>query len=175
LAAGGPGNLHLIQLLKNGNITTVNQENLILQDWKWTGSRWEIASSSDFVIEGQGIGYSVTADITTTGLLGVSMSAQYSDSDNRIQNEILAFSRLPEESSISKEPIVALIPTPVNLSDETEVPDILPTQPVDLSELDSNNAITSQLLRNIVGIIIILALVVIAILLIRSRNKDYQK
>ena len=175
LAAGGSGNLHLIQLLKNSNATTINQDGLTLQDWKWTGSRWEIASSSDFVIEGQGMSYSVTADVTSMRFLGVSMSAQYSDSKNTIQNEILAFGRLLEESSISKEPVVALIPTPVNLSNEPKIPNILPTQSVDLSVLDSNKVATSQLIRNIVGVIIILAMVVIAVLLLRSRNKDYQK
>jgi hypothetical protein len=170
LAASGSGNLHFIQLLKNSNIAAKNQENLILQDWKWTGSRWEIASSSDFVLQGLGIGYSMTADLTSLGILGVSLSAQYTDSDNSIQNEILAFNRLPEESSISKEPIVAVIPTPVDTTGETAIPDIVPTQTIDLSTFESEKVITPQLLWNIAGVIIIIAILVIAILLIRSRN-----
>jgi hypothetical protein len=156
--------------LKNSNIAAKNQENLILQDWKWTGSRWEIASSSDFVLQGLGSGYSMTADLTSLGILGVSLSAQYTDSDNSIQNEILAFNRLPEESSISKEPIVAVIPTPVDTTGETAIPDIVPTQTIDLSTFESEKVITPQLLWNIAGVIIIIAILVIAILLIRSRN-----
>ena len=171
LAADGLGKLHFIQLLKNSDATTINQDQLILQDWRWTGSSWEFASSSNLVIKGEGIGYSLTADVTPAGFLCVSMSAEYSDSENRIQNEILTFNRFLEESNTSNGPSVALIPTPVVLSDAAGIPEILPTQSVDLSVLNDDNVGTSSMLRNIVGIIIIaVAMVGTVMLVIRGRN-----
>ena len=175
LADNGMGNLHFIQLLKDRNVNTVNQESLILQDWRWTGSRWEIAASSDFLIEGQGISYAVTADITSMGILGVYMSARYSNSENEIQNEVMAFSRSLGESNISEEPIAVHIPTPVNLSNDIGAPSVLPTASVDLSVLDSNDATASQLLRNVIGVLIILVMIVISVLLFRRRTNNYQK
>ena len=175
LADNGMGILHFIQLLEDRNVSTVNQESLILQDWRWTGSRWETAASSDFLIEGQGISYAVAADITSTDILGVYMSARYSNSENEIQNEVLAFSRSLGESNISEEPIAIQIPTPANLSNDIDVPNVLPTASVDLSVLDSNDAVTSQLLRNVIGILIILAMIVISVLLFRRRTNNYQK
>jgi len=172
LAADGFGKLHFIQLLKGNNATTINQENFILQDWEWTGSGWEFASSSNLVISGQGINYSLTADVTSTGFLGVSISAEYSDSKKTIQNEILTFNRFLEDANTSDELTVPLIPTPMVSTNATEIPSTaLPVQPVDFSVLNDDNVATSTLVRNIVGIVIIFAvLVVTAILLVRRRT-----
>jgi hypothetical protein len=99
------------------------------------------------------------------------MSAEYSDSENRIQNEILTFNRFLEESNTSNGPMVALLPTPVVLSDATGIPETLLTQSVDLSVLNDDNVATSSMLRNIVGIIIIaVAVVGTVMLVIRGRN-----
>jgi hypothetical protein len=171
LAIGGSENLHFIQLLKDHNAATINQDNLILQDWEWTGSGWEIASSSKLVIKGKGINYSLTADITSKGSLVVSMTAEYLDPENTIQNEILTFHRYIDNGTGSTEPMVALIPTPVGQSDATETPNTVPTQPVDLSVLNDDNVATTPLQRNLVGILIIAgATVVTAVLLIRRHK-----
>ena len=177
LAADGFGKMHFIQLLKDNNATTINQENFILQDWEWTGSVWEFASSSNLVISGQGINYSLTADVTSTGFLGVSVSAEYSDSNKTIQNEILTFNRFLEDANTSDELTVPLIPTPIVFTNATEIPSTaLPDQPVDLSMLNDDNVATSALVRNIVGIVIIIVvLVVTAILLVRRRTPKIQK
>lgn len=166
LAADGSGNLHFIQLLKNNNATTTTQDNLILQDWKWTGSSWEFASSSNIVIRGQGKNYALTADITSDGFLGVSISAEYSDFENIMQNEILSFNRFLDDATTSDRPMVALIPTPVVLSNATETSDTLPTQPVDLSELYDNNVAGSSRMRNVIGIIIIAIAMVATIVMV---------
>jgi hypothetical protein len=171
LAADGLGNLHFVQLLKNRNATTDKQDNLTLQDWKWTGSSWEFASSRNLVIRGQEKKYSLTADITSEGILGVSMSVKYSDSEDNIHNEILTFNRFLNEPKTLSEPIVAFIPTPVNFSSATEIPDSLPTQSVDLSTLNNDSLTSSRTVRNILGIVIIVVvLVVTGIILVRGRK-----
>ena len=172
LANNESGDLHFIQLLKNTDAITTNQDDLILQDWEWTGSSWEFSSSSNIVIRGQGKNYSLTADITSKGFLGVSMLAEYSTFENIVKNEILTFNRFLGESNIPKEAMVGLIPTPINLSSATEVPDTLPTQSVDLSALNDDNLAMSRGVRNIIGIaIIVFVLVVTAILLFRGRKE----
>lgn len=171
LAADGSGKLHLFQLLKNSNVTTINQDNLILQDWKWNGSSWEFASSSDLVIEGKGRDYSLVADITPAGNLGVYMLVEYSDSENKIQNEILTLNRFLEEGDTLREPVAVLIPTPAISSDEADVPDDSPTQVADLFVFYDDNVGFSPKLRNIIGIsILAVAMVVITIIVIRKRN-----
>jgi hypothetical protein len=172
LANDGSGNLHFIQLVKNTDAITTNQDDLILQDWEWTGSSWEFSSSSNMVIRGQGKNYSLTADITSKGFLGVSMLAEYSTFENIVKNEILTFNRFLGESNIPKEAMVGLIPTPINLSGASEVPDTLPTQSVDLSALNDDNLAMSRGVRNIIGIaIIVFVLIVTAILLFRGRKE----
>jgi len=171
LATDGLGKMIFIQLLKTNNATNINQENLILQEWTWTGSRWDFTSDTNLTIKGKGTNYSLTANATSAGVLGVSIMAEYLDSKNILQNEILTFTRFVEESKSSERPIIALIPTPVILSNATETPNILPTQPVDLSALDVDNKTTAQLVRNIIGVmLIIIALVVTVVLLVRRRN-----
>jgi hypothetical protein len=171
LATDGLGNLHFIQLLKNRNASTEKQDNLTLQDWKWTGLGWEFASSRNFVVRGQEKKYSLTADITSDGILGVSMSVKYSDSENNVHNEILTFKRFLDDPKTLSEPIVALIPTPLNSSGATEIPEVTPTQSVDLSTLRDDSLTSSRTVRNILGIIIIVVvLVVTGIILIRRRK-----
>ena len=119
----------------------------------------------------------MTADVTSTGFLGVSVSAEYSDSNKTIQNEILTFNRFLEDANTSDELTVPLIPTPIVFTNATEIPSTaLPDQPVDLSMLNDDNVATSALVRNIVGIVIIIVvLVVTAILLVRRRTPKIQK
>lgn len=174
LAAKGIGQLHFVQLLKDNNATTIEQDNLILQDWKWTGSNWEFASSSDVIIEGKGLDYSLAAGITSDGYLGVSVSTEYSDPENNIRNEILNFNRFLKEANtdIVAIPTIASIPTPMLLSGATEVPNVSPTQYVDLSALSNDNVPTTPLQRNIVGVVIVgVALIVIMLLLMRGRSR----
>jgi hypothetical protein len=171
LAADRSGNLHFIQLLKNQNASTDKQDNLALQDWKWTGSSWEFASDRNFVIRGQEKKYSLTADITSEEILGVSLSVKYSDSENNVHNEIQTFKRFLDDANTFNEPIVALIPTPVNFSNATEIPNVLPTQSVDLSTLNNDGLTSSRAIRNIIGIVIIVVvLVVTGIILVRGRK-----
>ena len=171
LADDGLGKLHFVQLLKNNKITTINQDNYILQDWEWTGSKWEFASSRNLIIRGKGINNSLAAEITPKGFFGVSMLVEYSDPENTIQNEILTLSRFLEEPNTPKEPMVALLSTPVGLSNANEVPSVVSTQSVDPSVLEDNNAGSSQLYRNIVGILIITIIMFVAVgQIIRKRN-----
>lgn len=171
LAADRSGNLHFIQLLKNRNASTDKQDNLALQDWKWTGSSWEFASERNLVIRGQEKKYSLTADITSEGILGVSLSVRYSDSENNIHNEIQTFKRFLDDANILNEPIAALIPTPVNFSNATEIPNVLSTQSVDLSTLNNDSLTSSRMVRNIIGIVIIVVvLIATGIILVRGRK-----
>ena len=111
-----------------------------------------------------------------SGFLGVSISAEFSDSKKTVQNEILTFNRFLEDANTSDELIVPLIPTPMVSTNATEIPTALPDQPVDLSVLNDDNVATSALVRNIVGlVIIIVVLVVTAILLVRRRTPKTQK
>ena len=176
LAADGAGDLHFVQLLRDENATTTNQDNLILQDWKWTGSNWEFSSGSNMVVRGQGNNYSLTADITSKGILGVSTSAEYTDLENVLRNEILTINRFLDESKPPGETIVALIPTPVIMSNATAMPDTLPTQPVDLSELYNDNVTGSSTTRNIIGMVIVgIAVVATIVLVMRGSNSKPQK
>lgn len=170
LASDGAEQLHFIQLIRENDDLAVKQDNLVIQDWYWSDSRWEFASDNDVIINGEGIDYSVTAAITSDGFLGVSVLTQYSDLENDIHNEIQTFNRFLGESDTLKEPLVALIPTPIALMGLTPAPDILPTQPTDPSVLHDDNSSTTSTQRNIVGLVIIgVVMIVAALLLIRSR------
>jgi hypothetical protein len=171
LATDGAGNLHYIQLVKDNSAIAVNQENLVLQDWKWTDSNWKVVSRSNLVVQGKDTNYYLSADITQTGFLNVSVLTGYSNFDKVEQYEVLSFKRFLEETNISKGPETSLIPTPVISSDTTEVPVTQPTQSVDLSELDDNNVVDPSNLRNIAGIIIIVVVAIITtVLIFRKRN-----
>jgi hypothetical protein len=176
LVADGLGKLHFIQLLKNSNPTTTKGDNLILQDWKWNSSGWEFASDETVMIKGEGTRYSVTAGITSDGFLVVSISTEYSDPENEPQNEIQTFSRFLGESNTGNEPRAALIPTPFTLSGTAGVPNILPTQPVDLTVLNDDEVSTTSTVRDVVGLVIIgVAVIITALYLMRSRSGHAKK
>ena len=104
------------------------------------------------------------------------MSANYSDAENKIHNEILTFNRFLGEPITLKESMAALIPTPVIFTDATEIPNVQPDQSVDVSELYDDNVTTSSRVRNVVGLlIIVVALVATVIFVVRGRNANTKK
>ncbi len=176
LALAGSGELHYIQLLKDSNATTVTQDAMILQDWKWNSSGWGLESSNNVVMSGDGVNYSLAADFRSGGFLDVFISAEYADLNKKIQNEILAFNTFLEGAATSKGTAAPLILPSTVSSSATAIPSIPPTQPVDLSLLNDNHVTTSSILKNIVGIILVGVAMLAAILLsVRGRNKTAKK
>jgi hypothetical protein len=173
LGSDGHGLLHFVQLVNKSNGEEYNQKNLILQDWKWNGSNWELELAKDIAIKGEGIKYSLSAAITSTGYLGVFMPVEYNDpaKDNGFKSEVLTFARFLGKSTNSGKLVQPVIPTPIAESGGLDAPILMPTATPDFSILYDDSVATSPLQRTFAGLILIIVGVVVTIvLLIRRRS-----
>lgn len=174
LASDGSEALHFIQVMEKDSKGYINQRGFLLQDWKWDGNTWELDLSSDFVVRGDAADYSVTANITSAGYLGVFIPIEYTGSLSTTQSEVLTFSRYLEGAGDSLLlPISVLPTTDIELNEDAAV-EIQPTSTPDLSMLYSDNISTSPLTRNIAGLSLIV-LGMIATLFIVFRRPRRQR
>ncbi len=169
LASDGRGLLHFIQLMKRTDSSTINQENLILQDWKWDGNMWSPDLSNDVTINGRDVTYSLSANITSTGSLGIFIPAKYTDQVNGIKDELLFFYRQLDTTEIGQMPQAAIVPATTVEVSQTNIPNLQPTPAPTavFSTLYGNNA-SSSLPRIIIGLVLTgVSVTILVILFIR--------
>jgi hypothetical protein len=175
LASDGSGQLHFVQLLRDHNGVATKQDHLILQDWEWSGSLWELAAESNILVMGDVIDYSAAAGLTSDGFLSVLISTEYSGPRDELRNDIEILNRFVGQPSSDLLTELALLPTPAVLSAATAVPNVSPTQPVDLSVLYENSISTTPGQRNIVGMVIIGVATIVTVLLLFWRRPASNK
>jgi hypothetical protein len=174
LASHGNGSLHFIQLVGKTSTDTYNQKGFILQDWKWDGVSWNLELVKEFLIKGEEVKYSLSADVTSTGFLGVFIPVEYIDSSGGIKSEVLTLSRYLEDA-VNDQPLqVPVIPTTVSESVGGETSDVQPTPTPDFTILYDDNVSTSPLQRNIAGLALI-GVGVIATLFLLLRRRPAKK
>lgn len=170
LASDVRGLLHFVQLVNKSDVQEYGQKGLVLQDWKWDGSAWNLELHKDLIIEGENVGYALSANITSNGYLGVFIQVEYTDLAAGFKSEILTLNRFlgdPDADQIIQIPV---IPTPISESNAVIVEDLQPTPTPDFSILYNDNVSTSPLERNIAGLVLIgVGVLVTLILLIRRR------
>ena len=99
------------------------------------------------------------------------ISTQYTDPENRAQQEIQALSRYVGEPYDSNAGGGGVIPTPAALTAPTLAVNVQPTQTFDPGVLWDDNVPSSSARRNQVGIVIIgIVLVAAALILLRGRR-----
>ncbi|HXF85234.1 MAG TPA: sialidase family protein [Anaerolineales bacterium] len=165
------GRMHFMQLIQQVDVSVIHQNKLTLQDWEWNGSTWELHSTGDFIVRGDGIEYDLTAGITSKGLLEASVAARYTDAQGEEINEILTFNRFLGNTSVTPEPFTAQLPTPPLFTDATEVAQVEPTVPVDLSVLYDDNVSISSTQRNLLGVLLIGGAMVVTVFLLLRGGK----
>lgn len=170
LASDGRGLLHFVQLVGNVNNDTLSQKGLVLQDWKWDGLNWTPELTKDIVVKGQGITYSLAADLTSSGLLGVFIPVEYTDSNGKVKSEVLTLKRNLENGG-NQEPVkVAVIPTSVEEASGGETVVIQPTSTPDFSILYDDNVSTNPLQQNVTGLVVVGLGVIATVFLILWRR-----
>lgn len=152
LAADGRGLLHFIQLASRTNSNAVNQISLVLQDWKWDGRAWALELTKDITLKGRDIKYSMSADMTSTGLMEVFMPVEYTTSVGTFASEILTFSRFIEGADHGQPLQVPVIPTPPSEADVPDVVEVQVTATPNFDILYDDNVSTSPLQENAVGL-----------------------
>jgi hypothetical protein len=94
------GYLHFVQLI---NIN----EMLLLQDWFWDGASWvsdESIELSSQNLDGKEIQSSISACITSDGVLNVAILVDFVDYSNELQNNITNIRRMVGEPILDEEP-----------------------------------------------------------------------
>jgi hypothetical protein len=170
LASDGRGVMHFIQLVDKNNGNAINQKGLVLQDWKWDGTSWSLELTKEIILKGGEIKYSMTADISSTGLLGVFMPVEYTNSAGTFVSEILTFSRFIEGASHGQQLQVPIIPVPGSESGVSEVVVVQPTSTPNFEILFNDNVSTSPLQENAAGLALIGVGVVATIFLLLRRR-----
>lgn len=170
LAFTSGGLLHFIQLAGKPNNDAYNQKGLVLQDWKWDGTSWQLDLTKDLLLKGTEIQYSLSADLTSTGYLGVFIPVEYIDLDGKFKSEILTFTRFIEDAetaAFTQAPVLPALPT---ASNDAPVSVIESTPTPDFSVLYDDNIATSPLQQNLVGLILLGIGVVVTFLLLVWRR-----
>jgi len=171
VAGDGRGLLHFMQLITQSNAETQNQEEFLLQDWKWDGSVWNIDVTKEFVIKGEEVGYSLSTGITSTGFLGVFVPVEYTQTTGELKSEVLTFGRYLE--GIADGPALQARILPVSTFEVGEENSSVsePTPTPDFSILYDDNVSTSPLQKNAVGLILIGVGVVATFILLLWRRR----
>jgi len=173
LASRGGGLLHFLQLMKKFETPALNQENLILQDWKWDNGSWSPDLPKDISITGGQVTYSLFANITSAGHLVVLLPVEYSEPGGINKSEILLFSRYLEGVDINHV-LPAVLPTPSTEAADIDVSVVNPTATQDLSTLNTDRN-SFSFARIIVGfVLIVVSVLIVVFVLIRQRtgNRD---
>lgn len=170
LVSDGQGFLHFIQLIDRSEVDSLNQKDLVLQDWKWNGADWNPEVTKEILLKGEGIRYSISADVASNGYLSVFMPVEYVNPDGNFVSEILTFSRYLEEAVIEQSALVAVLPVSEDAPDVAETPIVLPTSTPDFSILYDDNVSTSPLQQNLAGFLLVGVGVVATVFLLLWRR-----
>jgi len=168
VAMEGPNLLHFIQLVENDDYPA-NQENVILQDVSWDGSSWNLEAEKAFTVIGNEIHYSLSADITSTGFLGVFLSAGYANPTSGRQDQVFLFSRFLSNEGSGLQPLVSLMPTPASTVSSPNTPLPLPTPSLAATVLNGDSTPTLSGQRNLVGVLIVGFGIIIAVFILLRR------
>ena len=101
------GYLHFVQLI---NI----DEMLVLQDWYWDGSSWvsdESVELSGQDFNGNEVQSTISADITSGGILNVGILIDFVDYSNELKNNITNIRRMVGEPILDGEPDLFMLPS----------------------------------------------------------------
>src|SRR6266498_2623247 len=177
LASDGHGLLHFIQLVKKAGLLTLNQENLILQDWKWDGNVWSSDGSNDVTIQGAGVNYSLSANITSSGSLDVFIPVEYSGPVDGVRDSVLFFYRNLGGANGDQASPAVLIPTllPEENQNNVTVSQSTPTPVPDLPTLHEKTNSLSSSQKTVVGLILIGVVVITSIILFNGRSLSNRK
>lgn len=172
VASNSLGELHLIQLVEEDAPLYIKEYNLTIQDWRWDGKQWESQPFQGIKIRGDSAHYSLATGISSQGFLSVSLIAEYRNLRGVHKNEIYNFGRSLSEFNKDKTPFPAVIP----VSSDASV-SILPTamQPALSMEStpfpDMSGNSTSALIKNNVGIFLILIVIGLTVFIFLRRAK----
>jgi len=167
--------LHFIQVVEKSDTHLVNQKDVILQDVSWDGSSWNSKTEKTFTIIGDGIHYSLSADITSTGFLGVFLSVGYANPTNEMQDQVFVFHRFLRNDESVSQSAASIIPTSES---NIGVPDALlpvPTPTLDLTVLNEDAVSTSSMQRNLIGVFIVGFGVIVATFILLKRRPIKRK
>lgn len=175
LATNGTNGLYFVQLVRKNIAGAVNRDTLVLQDWKWDGTRWNPEAARDLNVNGMGLHYSVVAGITSNDYLDVSLSATYVDVAGETRNEIINISRFLEGVSRQAGDSPSIIPTSLFQPEEFSDLSLFTPTPTPVANRDilfDSNDPSEGMTRNFVGIGLIgLAVLVTVLLVIRRKPR----
>lgn len=155
LVSNGRGLLHFIQIVGKPSLDTYNQKGLILQDWKWNETAWDLELTKDLLLKGEQVKYDLSADVTSTGYLGVFVPLEYVSLDGILRSEILTFSRFLGDDGDASLPQVPVLSVSSSDPEQAPVVEIGSTPTPDFSILYDDAISTSPLQRNITGLVLL--------------------
>lgn len=170
VAADGQGVLHFIQLTRTTEERLANQEDVILRDIRWDGLNWKPETEKSFAVIGQDINYNLSAEITSTGFLGVFLLTGYANPTSETRDQIYIFSRSLGEQVTGVQSVAPLLPTPATSVDEENIlpPTALPT--TDVERVNASTSSNTAFLKNLVGVSLIAVIIISLLLVFRRRS-----
>ena len=179
LASDMRGLPHFIQLIEKQNLDEYNQKAIVLQDWKWDGTNWNLEFTKNLAVEGEDVTYTLSSNITSAGYLCVFIPIEYVNPTKAMNNEVMTLSRFLDDIGNVQLSTIPVIPTfssgenagTIN-ENTTAVPSALTP---DVSILYNDNLSTSPLQKNIAGLILVGIGVIATIVLLLWRRPAKRK
>jgi hypothetical protein len=162
----GSGNVHLLLL--------VWEDGYFLQEWDWTGENSQLVESRKLGILPEPSPMTIESGITANGNIYALIQYEKLLPSNEVETRILNLSRALELTEPAQ-PFLASVSTPSTTSIHTPVAEVQSTPILDVPLVPVDNT-QSQTVKNIVGFILIVSIVlVILYLTIPNRKKSTAK
>jgi hypothetical protein len=143
------GNLYFLQLTSNGYIN--------LLDHRWNGSGWSAEQPKELYNKDPVVPSSITANITSTGNLLVSILVDYPNLTGEIKNEILSIGKSLELPEVLQTPYAVIFPDvePTTIVDgETSATLQSPTPDAPLASSNNSPSFLSRN-KNLIGFLLL--------------------
>lgn len=163
------GNLHFLEIYNENPPTVTEQE--------WNGSVWTPQEAIQFNNMDQSSWISITASLTSHGVLNASLLANFPNSAGEWKYKIMSTVRNVGLNENLPTPAPALLATmkseplvPVSPSEILETP----TQSSTLAEIDVSQSLRTRN-RNLVGLLFVGGIVIVMVVIFRPRSKQSNK
>jgi hypothetical protein len=152
----GVRELHFTQLKADRSLETIGRTTLTIYDSRWDGNKWVQQVFQEFTFSGKDTRFSMAGGLASNGFMNVGIVARYTNSENNFVSDILSINRSLGQSNENLTPFPAeiVLPEVEAVQTQTPIPALVPVQSTPLSGLAQS---PSPLLRNVIGLVIVLA------------------
>ncbi len=175
LAQSASGQMTFVQLTRKEDLAAPSLQKLSVQDAVWDGTNWNPQPRHELSIRNRGVETVITAGLSSTGYLGILLSAVHVSSKGEIQRQVFSLGRFVSDLKNDSNRVLPVIPVPTYSIAATsvqtsgsQIQQITPT--VDTSVLFDSNNPSEGMTKNIVGLLLIVSVLAVLFVVVFIRR-----